>query len=121
MKLSQLLEAKHISNNPEGLLKDLVEMIWDAYEFVYIDDFDNNEDYLDAIITKIMKEAEKMSPPNLKKAIPEQIWSSYHDFDESEFANTESLVDAMINQIVDDLRFTFMRQYNVGRSIREIS
>lgn len=91
----------------DALRDEIIQIIWDTFENIYIDDYDNHEDYTDNVISEILKKVEEVAPHNMKKRLTDTIWSAYHHFDESEFADTESLVDAVINVLVNDIRFFF--------------
>ena len=102
-------EAKHHSLTNDNLEKDIIRLVRDTFEEIYIDDYSDHEDYADAVITKIMKVVEKALPNELKEKLTNSIWSTYHHFEENDFVDTESFVDALINEIVNDLRFEFKR------------
>ena len=101
----ELLEAKHSSQTPENLADHLIKIVEDAFEFVYPDDYETQEDYTDALITLVMKNVEKALPNDLKKTFTDAVWTTYHDLDESEFADVESFVDALFNEIKTDIRW----------------
>lgn len=98
-----LNEAKHMSFSAKDLAEQLRDIVHDSFYYVYHDDYDTREDYLDAAITNVMKSVEKASPPEHKKRIVDTIWSAYAGFDESEFVDTDSVADAILNDIVSDL------------------
>ena len=101
-----LKEAKYAGQTSDELVKQLVELVYDVFEFVYPDDYDTQEDYTDALIDKLMKDVEtSLKNTYLAKQFKHAIWSVYHDLDESEFYDTESYADALLNDIVKEIRY----------------
>jgi hypothetical protein len=100
-----LSEAKYAGQTPEALISRLTEIVYDVFEFVYADDYNNREEYTSALIDKVIKDIQKEVPGKWKKTFAEVVWSVYHDLDESDFADTESMVDALMNDIVKEIRW----------------
>ena len=100
-----LNEAKYAGQTPEALANHLAEIVWDVFEFVYADDYNNRQEYTSALVDEIIDSVQKEVPAKWKKTFAEAIWSAYHDLDEADFADTESMVDALINDITKELRW----------------